>query len=129
MTGSSCPFCDVDRAPVVGASAHAFAVRDGYPVAPGHTLVVPRRHIASIFDLAPEEQSDLFDLVRRVREDLVSELHPDGFTVGINDGEAAGQTVMHAHVHVIPRVKGDVSDPRGGVRWVIPGRAPYWEKK
>jgi diadenosine tetraphosphate (Ap4A) HIT family hydrolase len=89
-------------------------------------LVVPKRHVASLFDLPDEEQVALWRLVALIRTRLVTELRPDGFTVGVNDGPAAGQTVPHAHVHVIPRRAGDVADPRGGVRWVIPAKAQYW---
>ena len=105
---------------------HARTFRDGYPVAQGHTLVVPRLHVPSVFDLAPEAQAAVWKMVAQVRAQLIDELHPDGFTIGFNDGVAAGQTVMHAHVHVIPRWNGDVADPRGGVRWVIPDKAAYW---
>lgn len=103
------------------------AIRDGYPIAEGHTLVVPKRHVASLFDLDEEERAAVWSMVEAVRGELLERLQPDGFNVGLNDGAAAGQTVMHAHVHVIPRVEGDVADPRGGVRWVLPGRAQYWE--
>ena len=102
------------------------AVRDGYPVSEGHTLVVPRKHAASLFELSHEEQSAVWVLAREIRNRLQAELSPDGFNIGLNDGETAGQTVPHAHVHVIPRNRGDVPDPRGGVRWVIPDRAAYW---
>jgi diadenosine tetraphosphate (Ap4A) HIT family hydrolase len=96
---------------------------DGFPVAPGHTLLIPRRYVASIFDLAPEERTAVWDLVAHIRGALAQALHPDGFNIGINDGTAAGQIVMHAHVHVIPRWTGDIPDPRGGVRWVISAMA------
>jgi diadenosine tetraphosphate (Ap4A) HIT family hydrolase len=122
----SCPFCRPDADRLVASNDHAFALRDGYPIAEGHTLVVPKRHTASVFDLPAEEQAAVWELVAKVRNRLRSELAPDGFNIGLNDGEAAGQTVLHAHVHVIPRRRGDVPDPRGGVRWVIPGRAVYW---
>ena len=102
------------------------AFPDAFPVAEGHTLVVPKRHVASLFDLAEEEQAALWRLVAQVRGKLASELQPDGFNFGVNDGPAAGQTVMHAHVHVIPRRTGDVADPRGGVRWIVPEKAAYW---
>ena len=95
-------------------------------VAEGHSLVVPKRHVASLFDLPDEEQAALWRLVALVRGNLMAELKPDGFNFGVNDGSAAGQTVMHAHVHVIPRRKDDVADPRGGVRWIIPSKAQYW---
>ena len=121
-----CPFCDPEPDRVVASSDHAVALLDGYPVSEGHTLVVPTKHAASLFDLSPEEQAAVWTLVREVRDHLQSALSPDGFNIGLNDGEAAGQTVLHAHVHVIPRHRGDVPDPRGGVRWVIPDRAAYW---
>ena len=69
---------------------------------------------------------DVWRLVSHVRKELESEFHPDGFNIGVNDGEAAGQTLPHVHVHVIPRFSGDVPDPRGGIRWVVPDKAPYW---
>jgi diadenosine tetraphosphate (Ap4A) HIT family hydrolase len=124
--GVGCPFCGMDR--VLEKSAHGLAVADHHPVARGHVLVVPRRHVPSIFDLPREEQQDLWALVEAVRGHLRRELEPTGFTVGINDGSSAGQTVEHAHIHVIPRYEGDVPDPRGGVRWVIPSKAAYWDK-
>ena len=104
----------------------AVALLDGFPVSPGHTLVVPRRHEGSLFDLPAAEQEDIWALVGIVRDRLRSEHEVDGFNVGLNDGQAAGQTVLHAHVHVIPRFEGDLPDPRGGVRWVIPDKADYW---
>ncbi len=91
-------------------------------------LVVPKRHVASLFDLSEVEQFAVWMLVAKVRATLMAELKPDGFNVGVNDGTAAGQTVMHAHVHVIPRRNGDVADPRGGVRWIMPSKASYWAK-
>jgi diadenosine tetraphosphate (Ap4A) HIT family hydrolase len=108
------------------ANEAAIAFSDAFPVAEGHTLVAPRRHVTSLFDLPVEEQVALWRLVALVRGKLLEELRPDGFNVGVNDGPAAGQTVLHAHVHVIPRRVGDVGDPRGGVRWVVPDKAAYW---
>lgn len=123
---SPCPFCTPAHAATLAESSHSVAVRDAYPVADGHVLVVPRRHVASVFDLTEDEWSDLWALVRRVREDVDELCRADAVNVGVNDGAAAGQTVAHTHVHVIPRRHGDVPDPRGGVRWVIPERADYW---
>jgi len=123
----TCPFCSrLTSGEVAAESDHAVAFPDGYPLTRGHTLVVPRRHVASIYELSEDEQADVWQLVARVREHVARELDPAGFNIGLNDGGAAGQTVEHAHVHVIPRYEGDVPDPRGGVRWVIPDRAPYW---
>jgi diadenosine tetraphosphate (Ap4A) HIT family hydrolase len=107
----------------------AFAFYDGFPVTLGHALVVPKRHVASFFEITGEEQSALFDLVGRVRELLLAERAPDAFNIGINDGVAAGQTVLHLHIHLIPRYAGDTDDPRGGVRWIMPVKAPYWKKR
>ena len=125
---NSCPFCAIGRARESIETEHAVAVLDAFPVAEGHALVVPRQHVASLYELAAFEQNAVWELVGRVREQLVARLAPDGFNIGLNDGTAAGQTVMHAHVHIIPRWKGDVPDPRGGVRWVIPTKAAYWKE-
>ncbi len=123
----ACPFCHLPPGRVLRSSTHARAIADAYPVADGHTLVVPVRHVASLFDLPVDELADVWRLVGEVRAALAGSHEVDGFSIGVNDGEAAGQTVGHAHVHIIPRRRGDVADPRGGVRWVIPDRAPYWE--
>ena len=106
-------------------NAHAFSVRDRFPVTPGHTLVITRRVVADWFSATEEEQRAVMDLVDVVKRQLDEELAPDGYNVGFNAGEAAGQTVMHLHVHVIPRRRGDMDDPRGGVRHVIPSRGNY----
>jgi len=126
MANGRCPFCSVPTSASSHQNDFALALPDVFPVSKGHTLVVPRRHVASLFDLPAPEQDAVWRLVSHVRTDLQHDLTPDGFTVGINDGAAAGQTVMHAHVHVIPRRRGDVPDPRGGIRWVCPDKAPYW---
>ncbi|XXX65330.1 HIT family protein [Sorangium sp. So ce128] len=119
------PFLEAPESAWVASNALAFALRDRFPVSPGHTLVVPRRLVPTWFDATAEERAAIFELVDTVKRDLDAELHPDGYNIGINAGEAAGQTVMHLHVHVIPRFRGDVDDPRGGVRHVIPGRGNY----
>lgn len=125
---SPCPFCNLPSGSIIEQNQHALAFRDRYPLASGHVLVIPRRHVESPFDLEPEEFASVWSLVAQVRGSLAAELGPDAFTVGVNDGVAAGQTIMHAHVHVIPRWTGDVPDPRGGIRWVIPAQAPYWSR-
>jgi diadenosine tetraphosphate (Ap4A) HIT family hydrolase len=126
MIRSECPFCNLEPDRIRDENEFAVAVLDLFPVADGHSLVVPKRHVASLFDLPESEQAAVWELVTRVRAHFAAEQKPEGFTIGINDGIGAGQTVMHAHVHVIPRRAGDVPDPRGGVRWVIPDRAAYW---
>ena len=109
----------------VAANALAFAIRDGFPVSPGHTLVIPRRLVATWFEATREEQLAILELVDEVKARLDAELRPDGYNIGINAGVAAGQTVMHLHVHLIPRYSGDVADPRGGVRHLMPGKGNY----
>jgi len=98
---------------------------DQYPVNPGHTLLIPKQHIVSFAELSEEEVQDLFRLALSVIEWLESQYEPDGFNIGINQGAAAGQTIEHLHIHVIPRYRGDVEDPRGGVRNVIPEKGRY----
>ena len=123
-----CPFCDIPPDRIVAENSLAVAIRDNYAVSAGHTLVVPREHKGSLFDLSAQNQAAIWQLVGEVRHALNLELTATGFNIGLNDGVAAGQTVMHAHVHVIPRYKDDVDDPRGGIRWVIPDKARYWTK-
>lgn len=119
------PFLEAPTSSWVASNTLAFALRDRFPVSPGHTLVIPHRLVATWFDATPEERLAIFELVDDVKRALDAELRPDGYNIGINAGEAAGQTVMHLHVHVIPRFRGDVDDPRGGVRHVIPGKGNY----
>lgn len=121
-----CAFCTLPSARVIDENATALVIRDGYPVSPGHTLLIPKRHMGSFFDLSAQERDDLLTLLDRAKLVLDTEFQPKGYNIGINDGPAAGQTVPHLHVHLIPRFEGDVSDPRGGVRWVIPDKAKYW---
>lgn len=102
------------------------AIRDAFPVSPGHTLLLPRRHVGSLFDLTVVEWVELGQLLARVRTALQAEFRPDGFNVGVNEGAAAGQTVPHLHVHLIPRYRGDRPDPRGGIRWIFPDKVRYW---
>lgn len=103
-------------------------MRDGYPVSEGHSLVISHRHVGSYFDLTETERTDLQLLLTQAKQHLDGLLQPDGYNIGINDGVAAGQTVPHLHIHLIPRYQGDLPDPRGGVRWVIPDKAMYWNK-
>ncbi|WP_208677870.1 HIT family protein [Synechococcus elongatus] len=104
----------------------AVAFRDRYPVSPGHSLVVPKRAVQSLFELPPEEFHASWELVAIVRSQLQDRYQPDGFNIGINDGLAAGQTIAQTHIHLIPRYSGDRPDPRGGIRWVLPEHAAYW---
>ena len=122
-----CPFCTLPPERILARSEHGGVLRDLYPVSPGHTLVIPWRHVGSFFDLTPEERAGLLALVEGAKGALDAEMRPDAYNLGLNDGPAAGQTVPHCHLHLIPRYAGDQEDPRGGVRWVIPGKAKYWK--
>lgn len=121
-----CAFCTLPQQRLIAENAMAIAIRDGYPVSPGHTLLIPRRHVGSFFEMSGQERGDLLALLDRAKLALDEEFQPQGYNIGINDGMAAGQTVPHLHVHLIPRYDGDLPDPRGGVRWVIPDKAKYW---
>ena len=123
MTGE-CIFCRPQRE-ILARNELAIAVFDTYPVSPGHSLILPLRHAVTIWDLAAEEYDACFRLVRELKPILEARFKPDAFNVGANCGEAAGQSVWHAHIHVIPRYKGDNPNPRGGVRNVIPLKAKY----
>ena len=121
-----CPFCKLSpKVELVCETATAVAFFDGYPVSRGHTLIIPKRHEANYFDLTDEEQQDLWHMVNHCKTILEKRFHPDGFNVGINVNQAAGQSVFHVHIHLIPRYKGDVENPKGGVRGVIPKKQSY----
>jgi len=124
---TSCVFCTVDEARIAWSARLAVVIWDSFPVSPGHALVVPKRHVASWADLSDDEKSAIIEGVDEARARIRQQHTPDGYNIGFNDGPAAGQTVMHFHVHVIPRYEGDVPDPRGGVRWVLGDKAVYWE--
>ena len=123
---AQCPFCSPDPEDIVLRNGLCYARYDGYPVSKGHLLIIPLRHIANFFASTEDERKAAFELVWQANARLNSDLHPDGYNLGVNVGQAAGQTVMHAHIHLIPRYAGDVPDPRGGVRWVVPAKARYW---
>jgi diadenosine tetraphosphate (Ap4A) HIT family hydrolase len=122
----TCPFCAPQPERIVAESLMGFVIRDAYPVSPGHTLVIPRRHIASFFELETDERDGLMDLLEKAKTALDLELRPDAYNIGINDGKDAGQTIAHLHIHLIPRYQGDQQDPRGGIRWLFPEKARYW---
>lgn len=119
-----CLFCK-DARGVSLENELAYSARDSYAVSPGHTLVIPRRHVASFFELTPEEIKACMDLITEERGLLDAEFSPDGYNIGVNVGPAAGQSIMHVHIHLIPRYQGDVENPQGGVRHVIPNKGHY----
>ena len=122
-----CPFCTLPQDRIIDSNDMGFVIRDSFPISPGHTLIIPKRHVGSFFEISQEERDALLDLLDQAKKVVDTELNPDGFNIGINDGSPAGQTVPHLHIHLIPRFKGDQGDPRGGVRWIIPEKAKYWE--
>lgn len=124
----TCPFCAPQPVRIFYKSELVLGIWDGFPVSPGHALLVPKRHAATWFEVTAQEQGALFAGLEAARTEIERSFEPDGYNMGINMGAAAGQTVPHLHVHLIPRYEGDHSDPRGGVRWVLPEHADYWSK-
>jgi diadenosine tetraphosphate (Ap4A) HIT family hydrolase len=124
-----CPFCELPASRVVHRTKTAIVIRDGFPVSLGHSLILPARHIASLWEATAEEQSGLLEALSWARAAVAVEHKPGGFNIGINDGVAAGQTVMHLHVHLIPRYNGDRADPRGGIGCIFPEKSAYLSKK
>ena len=123
---NNCPFCKVEsEREIIASSLLSVAFYDGFPVSPGHALIIPKRHVSSFFDLSKEERQDLLNLADSVKRILEERYHPDGYNIGINVGEAAGPSIFHVHMHLIPRYQGDVPSPRGGVRGVIPTKQNY----
>lgn len=126
MTEERCPFCSITKDRILLENDSGFIISDGFPVSPGHSLIIPRDHYADFFEIPEIVRTDLFRLVDEGKRMLGSSLDPDGYNIGINSGLAAGQTVQHLHIHLIPRFSGDQEDPRGGVRWIFPDKARYW---
>jgi diadenosine tetraphosphate (Ap4A) HIT family hydrolase len=121
----SCPFCSVDESRIAFSNDSVIAIWDGFPVSSGHLLIIPRRHARAWADLSSSERAATWSAIEQCQELISERFHPDGFNVGFNENSAAGQTVFHFHLHIIPRYEGDVADPRGGVRHVIPHKANY----
>ncbi len=122
----TCTFCSLPQERIVQENEHAFWIFDGFPVSPGHSLIIPKRHVGSFFEVSTEERMSMLALLDQAKSAVDEQYHPDAYNIGINDGAAAGQTVPHLHLHLIPRYSADVVDARGGVRWVIPDKADYW---
>lgn len=123
----SCIFCsDLE---VIKETNLSFAIYDKYPVNRGHVLIIPKRHVWNYFDLTDNEKQDLYQLMEFMKKYIDDKFKPDAYNIGINIGEVAGQTVMHVHMHIIPRYKGDIEDPTGGVRGGIPSKRIYTSNK
>jgi diadenosine tetraphosphate (Ap4A) HIT family hydrolase len=133
MNDSVCPFCEIAAASnhgrIIAQNEYAFAMRDGFPVSEGHTLIIPKRHTRSFFDATDGERQAMLALLDEAQVIVDAQYKPDAYNIGINDGSAAGQTVPHLHMHLIPRYDVADSDPRGGVRWVVPEKADYWSDR
>jgi diadenosine tetraphosphate (Ap4A) HIT family hydrolase len=122
-----CPFCTLPTERIIDSNEFGVVIRDGYPISEGHTLIIPKRHVGSFFETTQEEKLALLALLESTQKQLKKEFNPPSFNIGINDGKEAGQTVPHLHIHLIPRYELDMTDPRGGVRWIIPEKAKYWQ--
>ena len=128
--GETCPFCRLSRrVEIICETATCVAFYDGYPVSSGHALIIPKRHVANYFDLTNHEREAMNVMLQYVKKKIDERFHPDGYNIGINVNEAAGQSVFHVHMHLIPRYKGDVENPKGGVRGVIPSKQKYSTKE
>ena len=125
MIMNECPFCNIDENKKVLLNYKCFAIYDEYPVSPGHMLVIPSEHVTDYRNLTEHQRVILWDMVDKAIKFLTEKYHPDGFNIGINCGDAAGQSVPHVHIHVIPRYNGDVDNPKGGVGGVIPNKQSY----
>lgn len=122
-----CLFCKIPTERIISENNHAYAIYDGYPVTNMHALVIPKRHVEEYFGLTQDELLGCDALLRSVRESIVKQDSAvKGFNIGMNSGAVAGQTIFHCHIHLIPRREGDVKEPKGGVRWIIPENADYW---
>ena len=123
------PFGTIEKQLIIAEDDLFIVAKDRYPVSPGHTLIIVKRVVARFHELTMEEKARLMKWIDWCISHLQSTLspEPDGFNVGLNDGAAAGQTVGQLHIHIIPRYHGDVPDPRGGIRWIIPDKAVYWK--
>jgi len=125
METKNCPFCTLDESRIISQNDYVVAIYDGFPVNPGHTLIIPKRHVANYFDLTNQEKAALWDMADYCKSIIDNQYSPDGYNIGINVGSVAGQSILHVHMHLIPRYTGDTPNPRGGVRGVIPSKQNY----
>lgn len=121
----SCIFCDTEKLDILVENELAFAIFDKFPVNKGHMLIIPKRHYKNFFEASKEEILAIHDLLHKSKEILTKQYNPDGYNIGININEEGGQTIFHLHIHLIPRYKGDVEDPRGGIRNLKTQLVPY----
>jgi len=130
---ADCPFCEIinsrSHSRIEIQNEHAVVIRDGFPITQGHTLIIPKRHVGSFFDITAQEHRAMFALLDQEKQNLDKRYQAPAYNIGINDGPAAGQTVPHLHMHLIPRYHEPDKDPRGGVRWLVPEKADYWTER
>ena len=126
MKDNQCMFCNLSQdKEIIAENDLAIAFYDGFPVNPGHSLIIPKRHVENYFDLTEKECASIQDLLKIVQKKVEERFHPDGYNIGVNVNAAGGQSVFHVHMHLIPRYLGDVDNPKGGVRGVIPSKQKY----
>ena len=126
LSSTTCLFCSIEPNRIISENELAFAIHDGYPVTDLHTLIIPKRHVATYFDLTDEERDACHQLLIESRQSIeTTDSAVTGFNIGMNNGASAGQTIFHCHIHLIPRRDGDMENPRGGVRGVIPDKQQY----
>ena len=121
----SCPFCNINEDKIIAKNKFSYAIYDKYPVNKGHILIISKEHICDYFDASTEVREAIFNLMEDCKSLLNNKYNPDGYNIGFNCGKEAGQTIMHLHLHLIPRYEGDIEDPTGGVRGVIPEKRVY----
>ena len=121
-----CIFCNPREDEVLAENEHALLIKDNSPVSEGHCLIIPKRHVKNNFEINKEENQAFFELIKKAKSLIEAKgLNPDGYNIGSNNGIAAGQSVFHLHIHIIPRYNGDVRNPKGGIRQVLPKTAQY----
>jgi diadenosine tetraphosphate (Ap4A) HIT family hydrolase len=122
---NACPFCSILPADILDENEYAVAVRDSFPASRGHTLIITKRHVEDYFQLSKEEKDKAFELLEKMKKAMDTEFAPDGYNIGFNIGEAGGQTILHVHIHLIPRKKGDSENCKGGIKGVIRRQMSY----
>lgn len=120
-----CLFCHPKPEEIIAETEHAVLITDSYPVSKGHCLIIPRRHIKTFFECSEAENREFRELTLIAKKHIDEKYSPDGYNIGCNNGLSAGQSVFHLHIHIIPRYEGDVENPKGGVRWVVPENSQY----
>ncbi len=126
-----CLFCEIIKGrkkQIISENSGFYSIYDENPVSEGHAIVMPKRHFASVLEITNEELIDMHQCIKETIAIIQKRYNPDGYNIGINDGESAGQTIFHLHVHVMPRRTGDVENPVGGVRNIFPGKGDYTKK-